>query len=278
MRPLELSCSIAHATEGELADPREAIRFVAELTADAPDPHSPRDRACPWIQLDATRRGLRPRDLGRSARRDLAALLRRHELLLSGLDLWIPAEHFVDNARVDRAVMAVAAACELVADLDAVYRVVSLALDTATPGDVLAQLAASADRFGVRLADHTAGHTAATSNTLPIPADRPHAIAVGLDPAACFIAGVDPLAHALARSTNTARRLASARLSDLSAMGRCIPASEAGRLDLTLYAATLTTADYTQPVIIDLRGLPDVRDAARRIARAWRDAAALSPA
>ncbi|MEM7756072.1 MAG: hypothetical protein AAF297_10600, partial [Planctomycetota bacterium] len=55
------------------------------------------------IQLDATRAGLRPRDLERSARRDLAATMRREELAFSGVDLWIPPHHFVDPDRADRA-------------------------------------------------------------------------------------------------------------------------------------------------------------------------------
>src|SRR5690606_13026801 len=55
------------------------------------------------VALDASAAGLRPRDLDRSARRDLAALLRRLELAFAGLDLWIPPEHFASPEHADRA-------------------------------------------------------------------------------------------------------------------------------------------------------------------------------
>ena len=47
------------------------------------------------VQLDATQPGLRPRELDRSARRHLAATLRRPEDSPIGVDLWVPASHFV---------------------------------------------------------------------------------------------------------------------------------------------------------------------------------------
>src|SRR5688572_21716696 len=69
------------------------------------------------VQLDGTMAGLRARELDRSGRRDLAALLRRLELGYSGLDLWVPEAHFVDGAQQDRAVAAVVAGLELSAEL-----------------------------------------------------------------------------------------------------------------------------------------------------------------
>ncbi len=66
---------------------------------------------CRAVHLDAML--LKPRDLDRSARRDLAAYLRRAELAVTGWDLIIPAAHWADPARVDRAVAATLAAIDL---------------------------------------------------------------------------------------------------------------------------------------------------------------------
>lgn len=238
----EVSVSIAQVAEGELADPRAAIRWVRRL-------------GVRWIQLDAARRGIRPRELDRSGRRDLAAFLRREELLCTGLDLWIPEEHFTDPQHVDRAVMAVDAACAMVAEIDAVARLVCVRLPEDVGSDVTAQLQASGEHHGARVADHRAG------SALPF---------VGIDPASEYIAGRDPAA-AVAEADG---RLVTARLSDLSAIGRCVPGSAGGHLDLTLYAANLATANYQLPVVLDLRGLPEVEEAARHALEHWNNATA----
>ena len=44
------------------------------------------------VQLDATLAGIRPRDLSRTGRKDLTALLMRGGLRLAGLDLFIPRQ------------------------------------------------------------------------------------------------------------------------------------------------------------------------------------------
>ena len=69
------------------------------------------------VQLSAAQPGLRPRELDRSGRRDLLTRLQRLQMPAAGLDLWIPTEHFLDPARVDRAMAAVGTAIELAADL-----------------------------------------------------------------------------------------------------------------------------------------------------------------
>ena len=56
------------------------------------------------VQLSASQPGLRPRELDRSGRRDLAGRLRRLALVAAGVDLWIPRAQLLDPARVDRAV------------------------------------------------------------------------------------------------------------------------------------------------------------------------------
>src|SRR5262245_16341261 len=70
-------------------------------------------------QIDVTVKEGRPREVGRSGRRELAALLRRSDVVCSGLDLWIPPEHFVQAGTVDRAVSAVVGAVEMGAELAA---------------------------------------------------------------------------------------------------------------------------------------------------------------
>src|ERR1043165_6678148 len=110
------------------------------------------------IQLDATMPGLRPRDLDRSARRDVGTLLRRLGLSLSGLDLWIPEGDFVDPARVSRALGAMESAIELAADLRGAAEsrdpVLSVRLPAEIDASTRSQLASAADRSGVRIADH----------------------------------------------------------------------------------------------------------------------------
>ncbi|MEZ6163399.1 MAG: hypothetical protein R3B67_03075 [Phycisphaerales bacterium] len=67
---------IAVSTCGFDPSPRVTIETIATLGHRA-------------VALDVTVPELRPRNLSRSARRDLAALLRKAELELAGLDLWI---------------------------------------------------------------------------------------------------------------------------------------------------------------------------------------------
>lgn len=232
--------------------------------AAAADPRAPLEWAAVagfrHVTLDASAPGLRPRELDRSARRDLAALLRRLELSLVGIDLWIPTAHFTDAAHTDRAVTAIAAALDLAADLTTLSggdRVVSVSL----PRDGLATtvrdaLISHADRRHATLADHT----------WP-PADAPthDALAVGLDPAALLLAGDNP-AKAAAR---LGARLALARLSDASEVCRVEPGGTQGRLNDLAYTVALTTAKYARPLVLDTRGLPDPADAALRALRWW---------
>lgn len=234
-------------------------------------------RAC---AIDAMRHGVRPRELGRSARRELGATLRRNELSLTGIDLWIPSAHFADGANTDRAVAAVGAACELAHDLDALSRgtyglsgapgaptgvgarVVSITLPEDPPSDVLDAIAAHADRSGVRIADHAWPAREGPG------AERP--IRCGVDPASLLLKGVDPAQAASALGA----RLASARLSDANDAGRVAPRTGlagqvAARLDVEAYFVALLTAGYARPVVVDLRAVPEQRAAASAIAEYW---------
>lgn len=214
-------------------------------------------RACQW---PGTSPACRAKDLDRSGRRGVAAALRRRELGLSGIDLWIPAAHFLDSATVDRAVAAVGEAVTLASDLAEPGRprpTVSvtlplrgeLASDAVLIGrldEVRAELARRASRDGIEVADHSADAVAGGG------------LAVGVDPVAELAAGRDPAAVALSAGA----RLASARLADLSRSGLRIPPLEPreSRLDVDAYLAALDVAGYRRELVVD--------------ARQWRDAEA----
>jgi sugar phosphate isomerase/epimerase len=190
------------------------------------------------VQLDATMPGLRARELDRSGRRDLAALLRRLELGLSGLDLWIPESHFLDAAHQDRAAAAVVGALELSAELSRLAdgpAVVSVLLPAKVPATLISTLAREAERMGAVIADHGEGSR--------------EGIARGIDPAAVLAGGGDP-ASVVSKSPE---RPATARLSDFSggvrvALGR-------GKLDLLSYGAALATKGFTGFCPVDLRSV-----------------------
>ncbi len=213
-----------------------------------------------FVQLGASQPGMRPRDLDQSARRDLLATLRRRELEVAGLDLWVPPEHFLEDGTVDRAVGAVNVAIDMAGDLGRVP--VSLTLPH-VDGDelfdeVLASLLDKATARGVALADH------ATAVSKP----RHELLCVGVDPAAHLAAGGDPAQVV----SEHADRLVAARLSDLNTSGmRCGIGEHGGRLDVTAYRVALSVAGYDRPVVVDARQWADPLSAVQRTAAVWAD-------
>jgi sugar phosphate isomerase/epimerase len=252
--------------------PRAAIEWAAAVGARA-------------VQLDATAAGVRARDLDRSGRRDLASLLRRLQLTFSGLDLWIPPEHFLDPGRADRALAAAQGAVELAADLARLIDgspppQVSLILPDSPPAGLSEAITAAAVSRGARIADYAireiaSGQPASAAPGLvpgmpgptvaahpaQVSADSP--IGPGLDPAALILAGRDPAAAA----ARAGAALVSARLSDASMTGRTVPGQ--GRLDMAAYLASLSVAGYARPLVLDLRGLPNQDAAARTVVQSW---------
>jgi sugar phosphate isomerase/epimerase len=213
-----------------------------------------------FVQLSALAPDLRPRDLGRSARRDLVATLRRREMQVSGLDAWIPAAHFVDPARADHAVGTVLEVIDLAADLGSCP--VSLALPRdddgvlpAAAGPVRDAIADRALTTGVRVADHGR----------PIVLDDD--LGIGVDPAAWLADGDDPC-DAVVRHGS---RLVSARLVDLLTDGMRGPIGDpaAARLDLPAYAAALSVAAYATPVVLDTRQWVDPWGGVAQSLAAW---------
>ena len=204
------------------------------------------------VQLDTTAKGMRGRELDRSARRDLGGVLRRHGLSLSGLDLWIPKEHFVEGAHIDRAVAGVNDAIDLAADLASIVgggdpAQVSLTLPEGVSDEVMNAISQRAVERGVTLADHC------------WPRRDDGRVSIGLDPASVLGAGDDPVEAA----GRLGSRVASARLSDLSADGRVAPGK--GRLDVEAYIASLLALGYPGWMVLDLRS---VRDQERTLADA----------
>lgn len=202
------------------------------------------------IRLDGTMPGLRARELDRSARRDLASLLRRLGLGFGGVDLWIPPEHLADPARTERALTAVYEAIDLCAELATLDgrsagRTLSLSLP-ANADEIARQVAEAADRASVRIADHgPGGHERGAGP-----------IGVGIDPAVLLSRDQDP-GREVARMAD---RIVAPRLSDTDGIGRVTPGE--GRLDLLAYAIAISSTSLAgADLVLDPRGLrtPDAQ-------------------
>lgn len=232
------------------------------------------------VQLDASVAGLRARELDRSARRDLAALLRRNELRCCGLDLWIPPEHFMNPEQMERAIGAATATLELAADLSrlslsAVVSTarrgelgsVSLSLPKGLSESVRRTLEERATTCGVLIADHAWPARLDVSHESPI--------GIGLDPAALLLSGDDPVqwASRLAGDRQAQReslpRLVTARATSASQVGRVSLGARESRLETMSYGVSLLTGGYDQAVIVDVRGVADPEQAAREAIQAW---------
>lgn len=241
--------------EGGVPDTRTLIGWVSTLRA-GPIPVT-------GLILDATQAGQRPRELDRSARRDLAATLRRAGLHSGGIDLFIPAEHYASPAHADRAMAAMVAAIDLARELatltEAPEAIVCTefppAVDSgggadARPGELLGTLLGSirehAQIADVRLADTAPG------------AARPE-ILRAVDVARCVLAGKDPAAELTARSV--------LRLSDAAA-GQRVPLGR-GQAETRAIAGAWAVLGGSRAPILDLRGLIDAKGAVADAVSAW---------
>jgi len=199
------------------------------------------------VQLNAADSATRPRDLTRSGRRDLAAHLRRNQLVCSGVDLWIPRPHFSDQITTDRAVAALLDAIDFTADLAELtggHRVLSTLVPPNAADGVLDTIADRAMAAGVEVANHAYPWEVSSESDTPI--------RIGVDPSAVILAGENP-ADAIS-SAASSERLSSVRLSDLAESGRVVPGE--GSLESLTYRVAIATSGYARPVIVDLRGLP----------------------
>ncbi len=217
-----------------------------------------------WVQLDGTLAGVRARELDRSGRRDLGATLRRAEVGLSGIDLWIPPAHFEDRATSDRATGATVQALELAGELarlaDAGHALVAVELGAQTPDDVRAALGAAAMGAGALLVDCAAGAIERSTE----------GIVVGIDPASVLAGGQSPAK--LVTEASTAGALGQVRLSDWSGASRCRAGASDGRLELTALFGAVVAASVVSPVVVDLRGVSSWRQDASAVREAWEQA------
>jgi len=212
---------------------------IAPLAADA-SPLGVRE-AIAWLselglrgaQLSATDAATRPRDLDRSARRDLRATLARHELACSGIDFFIPTAHYTDPANVSRAFDALIGAIGLAADLGRVPLTAPIPAEGAP--EVRAAASESALRLGVPLLEPvtTGGDAGAVRPEPPFLAS--------VDTAAVLAAGGDPVSAVV----SLGRSLGGVRVVDLLRSGLRGPILERGesRLDAGALRVALELAE-----------------------------------
>ncbi|MBI1336826.1 MAG: TIM barrel protein [Phycisphaera sp.] len=214
------------------------------------------------LQLDATLPGVRPRELSKRARQDLAALFTRSGVRLTGVDLFIPQRHFVEAAHLDRAMAALVGAMELCVDLGRVPLSLALPVSEMEVGS-LKFVVESADGLGVKLAVHDERHVDPLVSWLAGVDLR--GIGMGIDPAALIAAGLDAN-QVLHKHGN---RVTVARLSDYAA-GNRTPIGR-GELDVTGYRIALDIAGKScvGPVVLDLRGLSDPTGAMASGIKMW---------
>jgi len=249
----EISISTTGLPTGS-SDPRAAIDLVAS-------------QAARGIAIDAMISGMRPRELTRSARRDIAASLRRRELEFTGLDLWIPQDHFTDPINAQRAIEATQQACEMSVEIASLVGsrskpIVSIVLPIDLGEIERIAIGAHAQRVGATIADHQViDHESFT----PTPG-----VGIGIDPTMILMTG-NSAGKAI---TQAGSQLVAARLSDSSAMGRCVVGAPGSQLDLKGYAGALIVASQDW-VTLDLRQLPEPIEAIARSRQAWVDAGTL---
>ena len=241
---------------------------AAGFIARGPSPKAAIEEICAMgvrgITLDASASDFRPRALTRSARRDLGASLRRRELEFTGLDLWIPPEHFVEGANVFRAIEAVGLAAELSSEMATLVGgrskpTVSIMLPTEmNPTDRLA-IGANAQRVGAIIADHQ-----------PEQVEHVAGISIGVDPAVVLMTGNSP-GKAV---THAGEHLASVRLNDVNAMGRCVVGAPGGKLDVKGYAGALIVAEQ-EWITLDVREMPEPIAAYQHARQAWAEAGSI---
>jgi sugar phosphate isomerase/epimerase len=255
---LPLSLALVGVTGAEIgADPRAQIAWAAGAGYHA-------------VQLNAAAPTVRPRELDRSGRRDVAALLRRSGLASSGVDLFIPPDHLTDPAHADRAMAAMLGAITLAGELAELTRGIPV-LSTVLPhhseaNGAVRTIAEAAQAHGVRVADCAWPPSDRHDGASPI--------GVGVDPAAIFLASAEEGAvRDPGAAVSTLRgRLAGVRLSDIAASGRVAPGE--GRLDELAYVVAIATSAHRGYLVVDLRGVRRQAEVAREVVgRVGREAA-----
>lgn len=216
------------------------------------------------VTLSAAQAGLRPRELDRSARRGLLAELHRLELECTGIELFLPREHYEQSEHIDRALAAANQAITLADDLGALSIFLRLppAGDDGAGSEAIRELANAAAGARVRVSDVSLDGQALVSvrkgEELPID--------VGMDTAAWIAEGSDPIAGIVELD----KRLGGIRLVDLDANGMRVPASAGRGLDLGAVRTGLEIGGFTGSVVLDARGWSDPINGLMNDLKAWR--------
>lgn len=249
-----------------------APEIAVSISGTKPDADAPWGRttatACRWarshsrcVALDASRPDLRARELGRSARRDVGAMLRRTELELSGIDLWIPAEHYVDADKSERAMETLQQTVVLATELARLAGGRSRPMVSVTLPGTLSQtdrvsINHLGERHGALIGDHSPDAPESLGSDIA-------GLVVAVDPASCLMGGVTPEQRVHASGA--------LRLTDANTNGRCVVGSPGGRLDLTAYAAACLTSGQRW-IITDAWGIENAQQAIETSVEVWRDA------
>lgn len=204
------------------------------------------------VQLSAAQPGLRPRELDRRARRDLLATLGRTGLMLSGWDLFIPREHWLDTTKIDRAMTATLQAITLAAESGRVS--ISLNLPCAElAADAVEALIAAAEGHDVPLVIYDEADPDQLIDWLKN--KNAPALGAGLDVAASLATEGKPEDRLFASDG----LIRSVRLGDYQKTGN--PADDGrcplgdGLLDLLTFRAALASQSSIRSLILELRGL-----------------------
>lgn len=248
-----------------LAIPRLPARDAIEAAADVMSALGE-----PRVQLDATRAGLRPRELDRSARRDLAAMLKRRACIATGADLFIPPEHFAPGPDNDRATAAAISTIELLAELSSLGGAIGGHGAGGVGGECVLclQLPAKPSEQAMKAIDVAAADkgVAIVDFGLPPATNLPVHIVPGIDCAQVLAAGQEPAAR-------VASGVGAVRLCDWDGVRRVVIGR--GRLDVQALAVAASIAPVGLPVILDLRGVADSSSGETDLAK-WESSVRLS--
>ena len=201
------------------------------------------------VQFDASQPRLRPRELDIGARRDVAATLRRHELVASGIDCFIPLERFSQLDAVERAMTALFESIAFAEFLGRVPVSFFMPLDA----DLANTICQEAARRGVLLADFV----------------RPKGCVncgIGLDPAVILLEQKNPAQEVSAAGA----RLVAARLNDMDQSGQRGPLGQ-GRLDALAYRVALDVCGFKGLPVIDCRSWRQPVEESAQCAKRWND-------
>jgi hypothetical protein len=191
-------------------------------------------------------------------------MLRRTELELAGIDLWIPAEHYSDAEKSERAMETLHQTIVLVTELARLAGgrsrpLVSVTLPTSMPESERRSINSLGERHGALIADHTPDGPEGMGSNIA-------GLVIGVDPASCMMGGVDP--------EQRVHKSGAIRLTDANPSGRCVVGGTGGRLDLSGYAGACLTSGQRW-IVTDAWGIDDADKAIRTAVTAWRDAVRL---